>query len=365
MVSKKQKNSLNSSNFMKSVIMMTISSLVSVQVLPVSAQQIRTVSFVEWCQQRNSLPIDTRESIILLLKATETKNCQVANDRLKNTTFVKLRNSNIGDLKPLASLLVSFSNLKSIDLSDNNINDLKPLATLSNLKSINLDQNDISDLKPLARLNRLESISIYKNQVSDLKPLAGLRNLTFLNLSYNKIHDVKVFAALVNLTELYICGNRIDDVKPIHNLNKLNKLNICGNSSRDFYNSGRAVIANINRLQIEFYAEQGIFIENVEKLNTELKYKPQNYNIFVHSFGNSNSIGNLLVAKTIGAKSYLGLLALSINTDKQRVIISTQCVSNRPNQILLPNTLFQQEKDGSLSCPKGWSKVAPLYISGT
>lgn len=363
MVAKQKKNSLNSSNLIESVIKIAISSLIYIQVLPVSAQQIRPISFIESCQQRNSLPIDTRESINLLLKATETKNCQAADRRLRSNTLVRLRNSNISDLKPLAKLLAGFSNLKYMDLSNNNIKDLKPLAILINLRSINLDENDISDLKPLAKLNKLESISIYKNQVSDLKPLTKLSNLIVLNLSYNEIRSVKALAGLSNLSRLYICGNKIDDVKSIHDLINLREINICGKSKQDLYESGRYIIESIkNDTRID-HDRGKPFPENVEQLNMEIKngYKTQKY--FIYSFKSSDYLGTLLIAKTSGGKSYLSLFTLT-GMGERKVMLSETCVSNRPNQTLLPDTTFQQNKDGVPLCPRGWSELVPLFITG-
>ena len=81
-------------------------------------QQPKLKSFEAWCRQRKSVSIATRKTIEVLLKKADTKNCRLANRKLKTLTTVDLSNSNISDLKPLAGL----TNLTSLYLINNQIN---------------------------------------------------------------------------------------------------------------------------------------------------------------------------------------------------------------------------------------------------
>lgn len=362
----KQKNRFDLSNFIQDLMIVTISSLIYIQISPASAQQPKVSSFILWCQQRNSLPVDERESINLLLQLTKTKNCQTANDTLMTTTSIKLTSSNIGNLKLLASLLSGFTNLRSLNLADNHINDLKPLATFINLKSINLNENDIVDLSPLARLTQLESINVYDNQISDLKPLAKLKKLTFLGLSANKIRNIKPLSNLNNLKELRLCKNDIEDVKPIHDLTNLREINICGKSRLALGELGRHITPSINN-SYGLYLRKHLFDSDMDLIAKRFKsgaYTSQSEHYSIRSIKGDNYVKTLLIAKDRKEKSYLGLVALgvaNINGVSQRVSRSASCVSDRPNESQMPN-IESQVLNNSLQCPKGWTETAPLRV---
>jgi internalin A len=81
-------------------------------------------SFLQWCQQRNSVSIATKKTIDLLLLSYETKNCGVANAKLSNLTKLNLNMSEISDLRPIAGL----TKLTELSLGNNEISDLKPLV---------------------------------------------------------------------------------------------------------------------------------------------------------------------------------------------------------------------------------------------
>jgi internalin A len=61
-------------------------------------------SFLQWCQQRNSVSIATKKTINALLYGIDTNNCRVANAKLRNLTKLNLNMSEISDLRPIAEL---------------------------------------------------------------------------------------------------------------------------------------------------------------------------------------------------------------------------------------------------------------------
>jgi Leucine-rich repeat (LRR) protein len=70
----------------------------------VALQQSDTKSFEAWCNQRKSVPADTRKTINMLLKEAGTKDCKLADRKLKTLTNLKLSGNKISDVKPLAGL---------------------------------------------------------------------------------------------------------------------------------------------------------------------------------------------------------------------------------------------------------------------
>jgi internalin A len=140
-------------------------------------------SFETWCRQRKSVPAATRHTIDILLKKAGTKDCKLADRKLKTLTTLNLGGNKISDVKPLSGL----TNLTLLDLSLNQISDVKPLAGLTNLTDLDLLGNRIRDVKPLAGLNKLNTLWLFGNQISDVMPLAGLTNLTTVLLSGNPI----------------------------------------------------------------------------------------------------------------------------------------------------------------------------------
>ncbi|MEA5528102.1 leucine-rich repeat domain-containing protein, partial [Dolichospermum sp. UHCC 0684] len=119
----------------------------------VTAAPIKTPkTFTEWCQQKASLPQETRRTVEALLNVAETQNCSQANQTLTKLT--------------------------SLDLGENEISDIKPLSNLTKLTSLSLWRNQISDIKPLSNLTNLTSLYLGGNQISDIKPLSNLTNLT-------------------------------------------------------------------------------------------------------------------------------------------------------------------------------------------
>ena len=126
----------------------------------VTAAPIKTPkTFKEWCQQKASLPQETKRTVEALLNVAETRNCSQANQTLTKLTSLYLRENQISDIKPLSNL----TNLTSLDLWENKISDIKPLSNLTNLTSLSLSGNKISDIKPLSNLTNLAYLYLAKN----------------------------------------------------------------------------------------------------------------------------------------------------------------------------------------------------------
>ena len=128
----------------------------------VTAAPIKTPkTFKEWCQQKASLPQETRYTVEVLLNVAKTQNCSQANQTLTKLT--------------------------SLNLSGNQISDIKPLSNLTNLTFLDLEGNQISDIKPLSNLTKLTTLSLWENKISDIKPLSNLTNLAYLYLAKNPL----------------------------------------------------------------------------------------------------------------------------------------------------------------------------------
>jgi internalin A len=194
-------------------------------IVSVSLQQPKPKSFEAWCNQKESVPAATRNTIDSLLEKAGTKNCKSADRQLKTFTGLEFYGEQISDVEPLAGL----TNLRTLTFSGNQISDVKPLMGLTNLTNLYLDANQISNVKPLARLTNLGFLNLNRNQISDVKPLANLTNLARLNLNRNQIIDVRPLAGLTNLTDLSLMSNQISDVKPLVGLTNLIRLNLFDN----------------------------------------------------------------------------------------------------------------------------------------
>ena len=137
----------------------------------VTAAPIKTPkTFKEWCQQKASLPQETRRTVEALLKVAKTRNCSQANQTLTKLTSLELWGNKISDIKPLSNL----TNLTYLDLSGNQISDIQPLSNLTNLTFLDLSVNKISDIQPLSNLTKLTEVDLAKNPLTSkqcpLKP---------------------------------------------------------------------------------------------------------------------------------------------------------------------------------------------------
>ncbi len=190
---------------MKKALIYSIASLLLSPVFGVVAAPEQPKSFLQWCEQKQSVPATTRHTIDILLHEAGTKNCKLADRQLRTLTELDLSIDRLVDVQPLAGL----TNLTELRLDSNQIVDIKPLAGLTNLTILYLHTNQIVDIKPLAGLTNLTALYLYSNQIVDISPLSGLTKLTILGLRSNQIVDLQPLSGLTNLTDLYIGANPI------------------------------------------------------------------------------------------------------------------------------------------------------------
>jgi internalin A len=190
---------------MKKTLIWLTASVVLSQVFPVVASPSTESpkSFLQWCQQKDSVPVATRHTIDVLLQEAGSQDCNVADRQLRNLTELDLSINQLVDIQPLAGL----TNLKELRLDSNQIVDIQPLAGLTNLTILYLHTNQIVDVKPLAGLTKLTALYLYSNQIVDVQPLAGLTNLTILGLRSNQIVYLDSLAGLTKLTVLHLNSN--------------------------------------------------------------------------------------------------------------------------------------------------------------
>ena len=136
--------------------------LISFQTQQAEAVPTNKQSFEQWCLQKNSLPVETRKTVELLLNKASTQRCKLADLRLNKLSELFLTDNQITDITPISSLV----NLTYLDLKDNQISDLKPLESLANLSVISIEGNQISDVKPLAVLTKLTQVNLGQNRIS-------------------------------------------------------------------------------------------------------------------------------------------------------------------------------------------------------
>jgi internalin A len=166
-------------------------------------------SFNQWCQEKNSVPKDTKNTIDTILAILDTDSCKVADSKLRGMRELELREMDISDLKPIASL-TNLTTLIISDVQSGQVSNLQPLASLNKLTTLILDNNQIINLQPLAGLTNLKTLSLRKNKISNLKPLARLNKLINLSLEENEISDLQPLVSLNKLKELTLADNPID-----------------------------------------------------------------------------------------------------------------------------------------------------------
>ncbi|MFN5262520.1 MAG: leucine-rich repeat domain-containing protein, partial [Pseudanabaena sp.] len=102
-------------------IFSAVTVLLSLQVLRIEASPNNNQSFQQWCLQKDSLPIETRKTVEILLERARTQDCKLANSKLnrRDELFIV----KISDVKPLASL----TNLNKLTIVDSKIKDTSSL----------------------------------------------------------------------------------------------------------------------------------------------------------------------------------------------------------------------------------------------
>ena len=74
-------------------------------------------TFADWCRQKADLSPETKYTVDVLLKKAGTNDCDAGDRKLSSLTELVLREKQISDIKPLASL----TNLTLLHLSGNPI----------------------------------------------------------------------------------------------------------------------------------------------------------------------------------------------------------------------------------------------------
>jgi internalin A len=197
--------------------------------------QSQPKTFLDWCQQYNTIARDAQQTVAALLEVAKNKDCQQANKTLQALTRISFSPPNIENLQPLSSLI----NLQELDLENNQIVNIEPLATLSNLRQLHLKNNKIKNVKALQDLNSLTWLDLSGNSIEDLRGIDKLANLTYLQLDKNKIVNVSPLSNLNNLTALGLSDNQISDVRPLAKLRKLQSIGL---------RSNRLTLANVRSL---------------------------------------------------------------------------------------------------------------------
>lgn len=133
---------------------------------------------------------------------------------------IKIEGANITDLEPL----VSFVNLKEVEISDVPLQDISAIALMENLEKLRITQAPIMTLTPLANLTELQELNLSNTGVEDLRPLAALTKLNILNLSGTNIKRLNGLENLYDLRNLDIANTNTRSLKPILNLTNMEQL---------------------------------------------------------------------------------------------------------------------------------------------
>ena len=133
---------------------------------------------------------------------------------------IKISGANISDLEPL----VTFVNLRQVEITDVPLQDISAVALLERLEKLKITQAPIITLAPLANLTNLLELDLSNTAVEDLRPLAGLTMLNNLNLSGTNIKRLNGLENLFDLRNLDIANTNTRSLKPIMNLSNLDQL---------------------------------------------------------------------------------------------------------------------------------------------
>ena len=218
-------------------------------------------SFLDWCQKRDSLTLEAKHTVEVILERIRIQDCQQAHQKLLTQRSLNLSNhlqrSQIEDISALSSL----THLEELDLKANAIKDLTPLSPLVNLQTLYLEygtshnkRNILKhgetplDLTPLASLKKLQKLHLTGNVITNLTPLASLKNLRTLILhniafpesapdtttQYSRKLDLTPLSNLTNLEEIHISANpNIENFTPLSSLINLRLLNLSESNVKD------------------------------------------------------------------------------------------------------------------------------------
>lgn len=133
---------------------------------------------------------------------------------------IKIEGANILDLEPL----VTFVNLKEVEIRDVPLQDISAITLLNNLEKLRITQAPIMTLTSLVNLTELQELDLSNTGVEDLRPLASLTRLNNLNLSGTNIKRLNGLENLFDLRNLDIANTNTRSLKPIINLANLEQL---------------------------------------------------------------------------------------------------------------------------------------------
>lgn len=178
-----------------------------------------------------------------ILKINIEPFCEKINAFVK-TTEINLRNTDIYDLTPLASLdnleilvcsgqhvktIYPIRNLNKINelyIDSTDIEDISDLCYANNIRTLNASNTPINDISVFSLFGNLSSLSLSNTGVKDFSVLANCQNLQYLEVSNDSIYDLSFACSLTNLYHLNISGTFITDIQPLENLENLQYLNI-------------------------------------------------------------------------------------------------------------------------------------------
>ncbi len=178
-------------------------------------------TFQDWCENKDSLSKEIRQTVDILIEKAKTSDCKLANEKLSSYRDLNITQRKISNILPLGS----FTRLTKLNLSYNQITDIKSLEKLVNMTELSVGYNQIADITPLKNMRSLNRLSAGNNQISDVTPLQSLTKLQFLFLNNNKITDISSLRSLINVKYTSFRGNPIiNKTCPFININYDDKI---------------------------------------------------------------------------------------------------------------------------------------------
>lgn len=137
-----------------------------------------------------------------------------------------------------------FSQLKHLDLRDNQIGDLGPLASLVNMQTLDVSRNPLKhdDLDMLRDMTALEHLNVRDTRITRLDVLTWMPELTYLNIHSNRRIESLAPIAHLHALETLIARHVpvADDIIYLQDLTNLIRLNL-----RNTFIQDVSVLANL------------------------------------------------------------------------------------------------------------------------
>ena len=135
---------------------------------------------------------------------------------LEEGTTTRLDLSDLDALRALPHEIGQLTQLEYLLLNNTNITDLRPLASLQRLDRLELGQTPVTDLSPLTQLSALREISLHRSWAFDLSPLGQLPKLEDVNLSYTAVQSLAPLTSLRNVGQLTLYSSYAHDGSQAH-----------------------------------------------------------------------------------------------------------------------------------------------------